>query len=94
VILFADDLPEFLKGFDESLRALEKAVKEKRRGAPRGNRPGEGSGERRRAAAETATGKKRYTGGAKPGAGSSAKPGSGSSARPGRKVVVKKRKDT
>jgi hypothetical protein len=31
VILFADDLHEFLKGFDESLRVLEKAVREKRR---------------------------------------------------------------
>jgi hypothetical protein len=34
VILFADDLAEFLKGFDESLRVLEKAVREKRRGRP------------------------------------------------------------
>jgi hypothetical protein len=33
VILFAEDLQEFLKGFDESLRVLEKAVREKRRGA-------------------------------------------------------------
>ena len=32
VILFADDLQEFLKGFDESLKVLEKAVREKRRG--------------------------------------------------------------
>jgi len=30
VILFADDLQEFLKGFDESLKVLEKAVREKR----------------------------------------------------------------
>jgi len=30
VVLFADDLQEFLKGFDESLRILEKAVREKR----------------------------------------------------------------
>ena len=34
VILFADDLQEFLRGFDESLRVLEKAVREKRRGPP------------------------------------------------------------
>jgi hypothetical protein len=32
VILFADDLREFLQGFDESLRVMEKAVREKRRG--------------------------------------------------------------
>jgi len=31
VILFADDLQEFLQGFDESLRVLEKATREKRR---------------------------------------------------------------
>jgi len=31
VILFADDLQEFLKGFDESLRILEKEVRERRR---------------------------------------------------------------
>ncbi|GMO34521.1 MAG: PUR family DNA/RNA-binding protein [Termitinemataceae bacterium] len=31
VILFASDLQEFLKGFDESLRVLEKSAKEKRR---------------------------------------------------------------
>jgi hypothetical protein len=31
VILFAEDLPEFLKGFDESLRIMEKAVKDKKR---------------------------------------------------------------
>jgi hypothetical protein len=32
VILFADDLQEFLKGFEESLRVLEKAAREKSRG--------------------------------------------------------------
>ena len=31
VILFADDLKEFLKGFDESLRILEKEIRERRR---------------------------------------------------------------
>jgi hypothetical protein len=42
VILFADDLQEFLQGFDESLRVLEKAVREKRRSSG-----GESRGERR-----------------------------------------------
>ncbi|MDR2965192.1 MAG: DUF3276 family protein [Treponema sp.] len=32
VILFADDLQEFLKGFDESLRVLEKSVRNKKKG--------------------------------------------------------------
>ncbi|MDR2402777.1 MAG: DUF3276 family protein [Spirochaetaceae bacterium] len=32
VVLFADDLSEFLRGFDESLRVLEKAEREKKRG--------------------------------------------------------------
>ena len=36
VILFADDLQEFLKGFDESLRVLEKAVREKRQSGREG----------------------------------------------------------
>ncbi|MDR2159594.1 MAG: DUF3276 family protein [Treponema sp.] len=31
VVLFEEDMPEFLKGFDESLRILEKAAREKRR---------------------------------------------------------------
>ena len=35
VILFADDLQDFLKGFDESLRVLEKEVRERRRAAAR-----------------------------------------------------------
>jgi len=33
VILFADDLQEFLKGFDESLHILEKEIRERRRSA-------------------------------------------------------------
>ena len=33
VILFADDLQEFLKGFDESLRIMEKEVRQRRRSA-------------------------------------------------------------
>ncbi|MDR3145906.1 MAG: hypothetical protein LBU21_06485, partial [Treponema sp.] len=44
VILFADDLPEFLKGFDESLRVLEKAEREKKRG--RGRTPPRGEPDR------------------------------------------------
>ena len=32
IILFAEDLQEFLQGFDESLRVLEKSAREKRRG--------------------------------------------------------------
>jgi hypothetical protein len=35
VILFAEDLSEFLQGFDESLRVMERAVKEKKRTGPR-----------------------------------------------------------
>ena len=34
IILFAEDLQEFLQGFDESLKVLEKAVREKRKGPP------------------------------------------------------------
>jgi len=38
VILFADDLQEFLKGFDESLRVLEKETRERRRSSKTGER--------------------------------------------------------
>jgi len=60
VILFADDLQEFLKGFDESLKVLEKAMREKRHsggvsakreeGRKGGNERGDGNerGERKR----------------------------------------------
>jgi len=36
VILFADDLQEFLKGFDESLRVMEKSMREKRQSGKEG----------------------------------------------------------
>jgi hypothetical protein len=62
VILFADDLSEFLKGFEDSLRVLEKAVKEKRRSAGRTDAPREAGPPIR-----DDRGKKRYTG--KPGGG-------------------------
>jgi hypothetical protein len=35
VVLFAEDLQEFLQGFDEALKVLEKAAREKRRASPR-----------------------------------------------------------
>jgi hypothetical protein len=34
VILFAEDLQDFLRGFDDALHVLEKSVREKRRGTP------------------------------------------------------------
>jgi hypothetical protein len=52
VVLFEEDLPEFLKGFDESLRILEKAAREKRR-RPGASGPGaERAPKRREAGAE------------------------------------------
>jgi hypothetical protein len=45
VILFAEDLQDFLKGFDESLRVLEKAVRERKR-AGFSKAPREGGRER------------------------------------------------
>jgi hypothetical protein len=38
VILFAEDLQDFLKGFDDSLRVLEKAIRERKRSARPGDR--------------------------------------------------------
>ena len=39
IILFAEDLQDFLQGFDESLRVLEKAERKKRRGSPKRDAP-------------------------------------------------------
>jgi hypothetical protein len=46
IVLFADDLQEFLKGFDESLHVLEKSVREKKRASPKTSSP-RNEGERR-----------------------------------------------
>ena len=47
VILFAEDLQDFLKGFDDSLRVLEKAIREQKRSGYRRERSGESYGEGR-----------------------------------------------
>jgi hypothetical protein len=83
VILFADDLAEFLKGFDESLRALEKAMKEKRRGALHDKRGRDSERRPGRPAAEGEAGNQRRAGGAASGGA----PGQGN-----RKVVTLRRK--
>jgi hypothetical protein len=48
VILFGEDLQEFLKGFDDSLRVLEKAIRERKKSGYRRDRAGEDYGEGRR----------------------------------------------
>jgi hypothetical protein len=40
VVLFAEDLQDFLKGFDDSLRVLEKAIRERKRSGDSGRREG------------------------------------------------------
>jgi hypothetical protein len=44
IVLFADDLQEFLKGFDETLRVMEKEVREKRRSGGKIPKHGEETG--------------------------------------------------
>ncbi|GHT97260.1 hypothetical protein FACS1894142_1420 [Spirochaetia bacterium] len=62
VILFADDLSEFLQGFDESLKVLEKAVREKKRSV-RQAAPSSGEGGRNRyAGGDDKEGRNHYTG--------------------------------
>jgi len=46
IVLFADDLQEFLKGFDESLRVLEKETRERRRSSHVHEAKTEAAGER------------------------------------------------
>jgi hypothetical protein len=43
IVLFNDDLQEFLKGFDDSLKVMEKAGKEKKKAVPRKPRTGANS---------------------------------------------------
>ncbi|MDR2136130.1 MAG: DUF3276 family protein [Treponema sp.] len=45
VILFAEDLQEFLKGFDDSLRVLEKVIRERKKSGYRADR-GDGGRDR------------------------------------------------
>jgi len=73
VILFADDLQEFLKGFDESLRALEKEVRERRRSSRAARPPRDGQdardGKERARGGDSGSGQDRRRGdGRKPGA--------------------------
>ena len=89
VILFADDLQEFLKGFEESLRVLEKEVRERRRSA----RPPAGSAARD-------GGKDSVKGGASGGGKNDTKnntrgerPRRRNRTEDGKRVVVKKRGD-
>ncbi|GHV35411.1 hypothetical protein AGMMS4952_27690 [Spirochaetia bacterium] len=91
VILFADDLSEFLKGFEDSLRVLEKAVKEKRRSAPGPHAPREEKNRKKADPESSGEGKKRYTG--KSAGGNPKKPGtvsrSASGAPRGKSKIVK-----
>ncbi|MDR2419307.1 MAG: DUF3276 family protein [Treponema sp.] len=54
LVLFADDLSEFLSGFEESLRVMEKATREKKRGG--GRSPQRDKAERRGSASEVRRG--------------------------------------
>ncbi|MDR1375131.1 MAG: DUF3276 family protein [Treponema sp.] len=56
VVLFADDLQDFLKGFDESLRIMEKAVRDQRRGRRSGAKEDGEDTERPRRPAPEGTG--------------------------------------
>ena len=56
VILFADDLQEFLKGFDESLKVLEKSVREKRHTGKTTAKHGEAREEKKRSSERNAFG--------------------------------------
>jgi hypothetical protein len=44
VLLIAEDLQDFLKGFDDSLRVMERAIRERKKFTRRADRPGEEGG--------------------------------------------------
>lgn len=92
VVLFADDLSEFLSGFEESLRVMEKAIREKKREGWRSQQRDDRN-EWRESAPEARRGDQRYTRAAirkdkpkPPDDGSRSKPGKG-------RVRVVRRKD-
>jgi hypothetical protein len=64
VILFAEDLQEFLQGFDEALRTLERSVREKRRTAYKNmpNAPAKGGASNDKYSRRSETGKPFGTG--------------------------------
>lgn len=63
VILFADDLKEFLKGFDDSLRVMEKASRDKKKSTDRPpNKRNASRGEDRGSGKERGFGKDRAQG--------------------------------
>ncbi|MDR2019830.1 MAG: DUF3276 family protein [Treponema sp.] len=106
VVLFAEDLQDFLKGFDEALRIMEKAAREQRRGRrSESGEAGEGPERRRRPEPEGAgkkperrPGGRTYTrsgtaGGRAAGRGRGGKtggPGTSSGSGPAKRIVVKK----
>jgi len=87
VILFAEDLQEFLKGFDESLRVLEKETRERRRSPQAGlhEAKGEVTGERHEKP------NKGDRDNRKTGHKGSEKPRKDRPPREGRRIVVRKR---
>ena len=85
VILFADDLQEFLKGFDESLRVLEREMRERRRPA-KTERGGTGNDKGGRSERQE---RHHKTGGKK--GGHEEKPRRDRPLKDSRRVVVKKR---
>ena len=105
VILFADDLQEFLKGFDEALKVMEKEVRERRRAGRAVMRNTEGetkNGDRhgreerggrhdREARPKREDGDSRGDRGSR--TGSSERPRKERPPREGKRVVVRKRRD-
>jgi hypothetical protein len=89
VILFADDLQEFLKGFDESLRVLEKEMRERRRSSQTITRdkknPAQGENDER-PERKGRDDRKAYPKGSRP-----QKPRKDHSSETGKRIVVKKR---
>ncbi|MCL1896959.1 MAG: DUF3276 family protein [Clostridiales bacterium] len=94
VILFADDLQEFLKGFDEALRVMEKEVRERRRGGRPVTRNTEGetkNGDRH--GREERGGRDREHGDRGSRTGHSERPRKDRPPKEGKRVVVRKRRD-
>ncbi|MDR1859039.1 MAG: DUF3276 family protein [Treponema sp.] len=90
VILFAEDLQEFLKGFDESLRVLEKEMRERRRASKAAARDaGDSEADGRHEKRGRHHGDDRGPGPA----GGPEKPRRGRPPKDGKRVIVKRQRD-
>lgn len=89
IVLFADDLQEFLKGFDESLKVMEKSQRAKNK-APKAAKTPEDSGKRSYKKSDGTAGKKKSAKGPRSDRNEFAPKNEGAAKPTGKRLMVKK----